>query len=650
MKRWRKRPPSWKETSESLKNAPPKVGPRAAVEVLEGEPPPKKRKLGGRTVVPACSLPQPSEKDNQALEIEKSRQRNDRQAKKKKSRSIAAMALHLRAGRTLQVLLDLQKQGVLGCISPQPHYLPGRLSPSPGLSAVHGGEPVLVLDTFTRHKVPWCDVAPIVVQTGPSHTTHRLQRAKVYACKQQELQQIGLKYRVVTIRKKVPWLVQVRTDEQRAQAQEDLIKKPLLASSPLLQVGGEKNFKVEDTVQPHAFDQVRQVKPAKAMEHARLQDHKVIPREITPRTTIVVWQLPEPLILDCRPWRCLACKRCPPAEFGSHRQADKGQYFKPTHDDICTAVPDALCLNQKKIGKVWFRSSFLIQMLRFLYETMSFRECRRKIADVILQHALANTASTHAGHCHLLLAALPTAKQLARIALNVFPAFLAPRIDAMQTLQAMYNGVGVRIDGHWKKAKTITLYHAGQKRRRSHPKTCLFAVCGTDGSLLAPVQATRAESWEDICPVLEDLLGRIMTARMENGIIMEHALPAFIATDSFHKHHKLLLKLCQSLGQLQRIQPESATPKGHPYKVAHVAEQTSAAATLIAGEPYHDVINARRCVSPKANDAKSFLHDHQELLCRLSAPLCEKQDDDTEQALRAKIFEAHNPHVTFLGS
>jgi hypothetical protein len=40
----------------------------------------------------------------------------------------------------------------------------------------------------------------------------------------------------------------------------------------------------------------------------------------------------------------------------------------------------------------------------------------------------------------------------------------------------------------------------------------------------------------------------------------------------------------------------------------------------VAGDPFHDVINARKLVSPQCNDAVDFLHDHQELLCRLSAP------------------------------
>ena len=53
--------------------------------------------------------------------------------------------------------------------------------------------------------------------------------------------------------------------------------------------------------------------------------------------------------------------------------------------------------------------------------------------------------------------------------------------------------------------------------------------------------------------------------------------------------------------------------------VAASHEHPSDGLCLIAGEPYHRVISARRWVSPQCNDAVNFIYDHTDMLTRLSA-------------------------------
>ena len=593
------------------------------------EPASKRSKKNSKASRPACSLPQASQQDEEILTTERARQKQERDLRKNVG-SVHQIALHLRAGRTLPNLLNLQRFSLLSPLSSM-SSAGTHISPAVGFSALHQGEPVIILDSYKCRGKMWCDVAPIVAKTGPKQSTHKVLRTKVFSCQETSLHHVGIHYRVTVIRKNVPWLTQVNNDQDRHLAQEELISGQRLgawkcAGPPLETLSSEQPGE-------NRSDNTRQVQPKSAGAHSEANNHKIAPREAGKNTTKVVWQLPEPVVLDCRPWRCLTCKDRPPPTACDDQAPQSVHYYKPTPEDIRSVIPEALLFHRPKIGQIWLHPTFLLHLLRFLYETMSFRESRRKIVDVLLTHAVSAPASTHARNIRVLLAALPSAHQLATLAKAVFPSILAPRVQHLTALQAIYNGPGLRIDGHWKKAKTITVYEPGNRRKRRHPMTCLFAICGTDGSLLSPVRATRSESWEDISPLLRKVLHDLVVARTNASLPLQHALPAFVATDSYHKHQRLLAELCQSFGQELRIQSKANTPKGSPNRVADILDPQEAACTVIAGEPYHDVINARKCVSPKANDAIHFIHDHEQMLCRLSA---KPQPQDVAEQTPAK--------------
>ena len=158
-------------------------------------------------------------------------------------------------------------------------------------------------------------------------------------------------------------------------------------------------------------------------------------------------------------------------------------------------------------------------------------------------------------------------------------------------------------------------------RRRHRPYACLIAFAGTDGSLLAPVFPAKAESWADIEAILKPLLLDLVRARLAHGLTYGEAFPVFVATDNYGKHRFLLQRLIGSLAAQFRMQPEGTTPRGPAVQINVLPEGDGPTTELteIAGEPYHDVINARRHASPKANDSYSFVKDHQDMLCRLSA-------------------------------
>ena len=611
--KWTKKPLTWPQRFGQPKSrAEPQIRQSRPTGLSqELEPPQKKRRKDHYRQRPACSLPAPDPGDKVALDEEEKKLKENRAKQKTTSQKVDHMALKLRAGRTLQTLLNIRQSGLL---TDPVVETAGPLPPVAGLTATHieTGKEVVILDSFKRYKGWSCDVAPVAQKQGPK-TTHKLLRRKVFTCKATALTDIGLKYRTVAIRKKVPLLVQIQDQDQLQQAQEELVHGSR-AHSQDVQVDP---LPATTQLMPPSF--VLQVRPASAEMHAANCGHRVGPRQATSRSTVVVWQLPQPILLDCRPWRCFTCQNSSQRVEGT-TDDDSVHYFRSRPEEIVELVPDALRFYKPKHGETWVHPSFLVHMLRCLYETMNFREMRRRLIDSLLSQALSDPGSNTAKHIHVLLAAFPSPHQLRSISLAVFPRIVKPRVSALQALQARYNGAGVRIDGHWKKARTITIYKQGTKRKgRSHPLTCLFAICGTDGSLLAPVRATRSESWPDISPYISEVLTMVVQERLKGGLPLPLALPAFVATDSYHKHKGLIMTLLQELGHLSRVATIADTPKSDLTAQAEILPPE--VDTLVAGEPFHDVINARRCVSPKANDCSHFVQDHQELLNRLSAPL-----------------------------
>ncbi|CAK0854589.1 unnamed protein product, partial [Prorocentrum cordatum] len=117
--------------------------------------------------------------------------------------------------------------------------------------------------------------------------------------------------------------------------------------------------------------------------------------------------------------------------------------------------------------------------------------------------------------------------------------------------------------------------------------------------------------------VLFPLLSSIVHERQTAGLSLEEACPAFVSTDTYHKHYRKYRALADEIAQLSRLRVRGQTPRG---QVASCSVSNPAFEILVAGEPFHDVLNARRRVGPQANDSSDFCFDHADMLGRLNAP------------------------------
>jgi hypothetical protein len=269
---------------------------------------------------------------------------------------------------------------------------------------------------------------------------------------------------------------------------------------------------------------------------------------------------------------------------------------------VCTRSSDA------RIGGKYLSPSFVRYILRAFYETLNLRETRRRLAEYYSTNALAFSGET--GALASVLRAVPPPEELRWIVLRAFRLFLRARVELLRERQYIYNGQGLRHDGNFDLA-TRVVPDGGNKY------TVVVAFCGTDGSLMRPPVLRATEAWPDLESILRPLLGRLKAARVRAGFPIEHTLPAFHATDSYHKHKNLLAKIYRDVWPELRVHVMHATPKA----VATGAQvvRTASPACLITGEPMHDIIALRKLVSPWKHDGRDFLFDHISLINRLSA-------------------------------
>ena len=190
----------------------------------------------------------------------------------------------------------------------------------------------------------------------------------------------------------------------------------------------------------------------------------------------------------------------------------------------------------------------------------------------------------------------------------------------MQRRQFVYNGQIIRGDGNYSLSKSVVSMVDGARVRKF---TVALAWCGVDGSLLAPVSLAATESWPCIEADLKPLLQKIKQTRLEAGFSLEESLPCFHATDSYHKHRIKISKLYGKVWQDLRAQGQSSTPCRDAFGQVEVSSEDASRVHWlfrVTGEPMHDLFNLRRLVSPAANDCRTFLKDHEDLILRLSAP------------------------------
>ena len=161
----------------------------------------------------------------------------------------------------------------------------------------------------------------------------------------------------------------------------------------------------------------------------------------------------------------------------------------------------------------------------------------------------------------------------------------------------------------------------------SGSRACVYdrlAWTGTDGALLAPVSVAEGE---DIDSLLEDLRPLVLTIkehRLNAGLSFDESRVVAHATDSFRKHAQRLRKFYSEIFAEGRLCATSDTPKATAAR-ATAADHDDESATLVTGDPLHEVINFRKLVPAFANDARHAILDHQDMMARLSAKPIEVQ-------------------------
>ena len=167
--------------------------------------------------------------------------------------------------------------------------------------------------------------------------------------------------------------------------------------------------------------------------------------------------------------------------------------FPVLHSDITLRFPGSVVYVSKHYGVTDMSRMFLLNLLSMVYETLNSRDARRRIAGVYEANVLGLCRRHHremlAPYCLTWqLQAIPCSESLQRIVVNLLGNFAKARVEVMKNLQFVYNGQGLRGDGHFKLAGRVAVYQ-GKKCIRGRPFkvykrpfTVAIAWCGVDGS------------------------------------------------------------------------------------------------------------------------------------------------------------------------
>ncbi|CAK0819051.1 unnamed protein product [Prorocentrum cordatum] len=542
---------------------------------------------------PRAALPELGARDAAALDAALAQRDSARSGVGARADKRARLALRFRAGRTRGTLARLLQCGLVsGDGGPAE-----TLAPRAGLAGKLRGEEVVVLDAFVCRGRLRCDVAPVVQGSGAgaaggAHVLRTSLRRGLTTRAGSDLTDVQHRWRCRSIVRGVPWMARVPEGVSDGGRAASVAPRALVEDAQMLQsfrhaLAG-MNVAAPACQRPAAPVLVI---PKAADDHARQFRHWVARQQggaaLQPsgecRRGSYVWDFPWPVQL---------------ASCGG-RGDDVGHrcYFPVADEDVVRVVPDAIVIRGnaaeggQKEGRCYVTGRFLARFLFCLNDTLNFRECRRQLLGEYVAVARgAEAGLSDAGARAVLFNiafALPKRKMLGMIAPRAFSAPISRRVSEMRRLQSLYNGSGLRVDGNFKLAKKIW---RGAGKSRQKPFSCVLGICGTDGSPLLPVAPARGEAWMDIKRVLQPLLADIVSARQAAGMSLEDACPAFVSTDSYNKHFKKYADVVNEACQLARVRTAGATPRGPLAARCIVAPSVG---VLVAGEPFHDVLNAR---------------------------------------------------------
>ena len=530
---------------------------------------------------------------------------------------VTEMARRLAKGRTMQAWSLLANTRLFQFDSENALPMIGIFQPKRGLQATHKTYRVHILDTFTKWRRPFADVAK-VIPNGEFWTLGRVQQVRC-----EDLMQVRFDY-VAELGPRGGVRLRLPERGDYPTVRPDLISALIGGPRPCAPGGTKKVVTGQNAV--------KTVVPMTAIRHmeqtlASGRPHYTSPTERCAGVRYVM-DFPFPLPFEAKSHWCRHCSRqgmpmCNEDAMALHEWVDESVgeksacYWSVEDDDIRRAFPTAVVYRPSKQAPIWCTAQFIMELCTLFYETLNARQVRRQIAAIYTANALAEQLrqqrdGTAPYVMSWVLAAVPNCKQLRPLIYKAFAAFVQARVRIMRRRQMAYNAQGLRHDGNFDLAKILS------EKVNDCKCTVVVAVCGTDGSLIDVPSPLPTEGWPHLRKMLEPLLRDIQTVRLECGYGMEGSMPVFHATDVFEKHARCMRRLYGKVWSGMRVSAGARTPKGSTGRREVLPTELVEGMCTITGEPMHCIINLRRLVSPQCNDASNFIFDYSEIINRLS--------------------------------
>ena len=532
------------------------------------------------------------------------------------------LAARLTLGRSEQRLLQLVHTRMLQA---EPRVCDGTLDAlrlQRGLFATHAEHgQVLVVDTFTRRGLSYADICPLL-PCGSSDEAGTFKLGHLLTSLQSELQDPKLNFEVVPHSAISSTIKFRRRDCEGVAVQVDVGN--VLSATRSVSAAVPNARQASLTLAPLTMAEARPIIPSEARQHSEQTGH-VTRARADKRKLMFVLDLPLPVPIDASPHRCVQCQ---------HHVAGARSYFQVSLADIQVFWPEVSQHEAFRQSPVLATPLFLMHLLQLFYEECNVRACRRRLAELfacnytalLVRDALQASEASRGDHSWVFRSLPPPASLSSMLVVGLWH-FVKNRVHNVRRRQLIYNSKGIRGDGNYKMAKRIVLR---VWPRRTRPFTVILAWCGLDGSLLQPMKAYARECWPLIARDLEAMLRDIQLFGLSAGLPLMDTLPVFHATDSYQKHRFKIKKSYVRIWDVARVHVLAPTPRADAAGMAVLPPGASVVNHMlhVTGEPEHDVITARRLVSPSANDCKDFVVDHADLIHRLSARLYTGTDAD----------------------
>ena len=535
--------------------------------------------------------------------------------------SINDMARRLVIGRTEPLLLQLMRNTMFE--GNPSDGLSSDIPAAKGLFTTHLGEPCLIVNVFYRYTTQMVDLATLEQAPHKHDAEGRslwVLRRRGRTCPAADIGPVGLHFTTSMFKGKQAFFIERARNENVATSFVHDVSRSRNVATTVPKVTPEGGTCVTFSTEPIV------VTPDAAKQHSELYPgHRTTPRSSSKRPHFLL-DVPLHRLLDLRTHRCTK-KTC----------LIRGcRAFHTTDDDVRAVCPDVIIHSGSKIKKMYMTPRYLLQLLQFLYQSLNMRATRRLLLTVINAALLpllmqGRVLNAELAVCPVL--GVPSAEEIKSVAMKAFTHFVRRRVQIMRKRQLIYNMKIVRSDGNNDLASRVRPWSRGPDRYlREH--TAIIGWCGTDGSLLQPVSLNPGEAFEDLAADAEPMLEDGRDAQLEVGIPLQDTIPVAHSSDSYGKHLKLWPKVYDRLWQGLRVNSCGVTPRGLAATIGVAGSTDRPASSLVTqcGEPRHEVIGHRRCVSTLTNDNRDVNVDHEDHVNRLSAELMPtKHQPDAQQ-------------------